>query len=350
MLGIETSCDETAAAVVRGREILSSKVRSQIELHASFGGVVPEIASRSHLVELLPVIRAALDQASVAPEDLCAIAVTAGPGLIGALLSGLETAKALALVLQKPLIGVNHLEGHLLSVLFCQPPPDFPFVGLVASGGHTSLYLAHRPGEYEMLGCTRDDAAGESLDKVGKVLGLPYPGGVALDRLAAGGDRSRWRFPRVMSGQGLDFSFSGLKTAAVSRLRKLPEPLTGAALADFAAGYVEAVADSLVSKASAAVQQTQVARLVLAGGVAANRRLREKIALRGRREGFTVFPAPLELCGDNGAMIALAGSFALARGRADDLSLNARARWPLGAQNSQWLPARSDGVPRTRRW
>jgi N6-L-threonylcarbamoyladenine synthase len=331
VLGIETSCDETAAAVVRdGRVALSDVVATQIELHRKWGGVVPELASRNHVMQVMPVVDEALARAGIAPRDLDGVAVTSGPGLVGALLVGVQVAKALAFAWDKPLARVNHLEGHLLAAFLSETPPAFPFLGLVVSGGHTSLYAAEGFGRYRLLGSTRDDAAGEAFDKGAKLLGLPYPGGVAIDRLARQGDARAIRFPKaVVKGADLDFSFSGLKTALLHHVRKLGVP-EGQGLADLCASYQEAIVDALSQKLFRAARRLQYDRIVLAGGVAANSRLRAAVAERAREyEGLEVFlPAP-KLCTDNAAMIAVAGTEALRRGERQGTSLAADAGWRL---------------------
>ncbi len=331
VLGIETSCDETAAAVVEdGRRALSDVVATQIEVHRRWGGVVPELASRNHVVQVMPVVDEALQRAGVGPDDVDAVAVTSGPGLVGALLVGVQAAKALALAWGKPLVRVNHLEGHLVAAFLGERPPSFPYLGLVVSGGHTSLYAARGFGDYALLGQTRDDAAGEAFDKGAKLLGLPYPGGVAIDRLAREGDRSAVRFPRaIVKGAELDFSFSGLKTALLHhvRARGVPE---GRGLADLCASYQEAIVGALVQKAFRAARRLQFERLVLSGGVAANGRLRAAVAERAAEyEGMEVFlPAP-RLCTDNAAMIAVAGTHAFLRGERAGPDLNADPAWRL---------------------
>jgi N6-L-threonylcarbamoyladenine synthase len=330
VLGIETSCDETAAAVVEdGRRILSDVVATQIEIHRRWGGVVPELASRNHVVQVIPVIDEALSAAGGAGR-IDAIAVTSGPGLVGALLVGVQVAKALALAWGKPLVGVNHLEGHLLAAFLGEPPPRFPFLGLVVSGGHTSLYAARGFGDYQLLGQTRDDAAGEAFDKGAKLLGLPYPGGVAIDRLARGGDRQAVRFPRaVVKGAEYDFSFSGLKTALLHHVRKHGVP-EGPGLADLCASYQEAIVGALVQKAFRAARRLQLPRLVLAGGVAANSRLRAAALERAAEyEDLEVVVPAARLCTDNAAMIAVAGTHALERGRRAGAELNADPAWRL---------------------
>ena len=331
VLGIETSCDETAAAVVEdGRRPLSDVVATQIELHRRWGGVVPELASRNHVMQVLPVVDEALARAQTTPESLDGIAVTAGPGLIGALLVGVQVAKALALAWQKPLVRVNHLEGHLVASFLAEPAPRFPFLGLVVSGGHTSLYVAEDFGRYRLLGATRDDAAGEAFDKGAKLLGLPYPGGIAIDRLAKAGDPSLVRFPKaIVRGSELDFSFSGLKTALLHHVRKHGVP-EGQALADLCASYQEAIVGALVQKVFRAARRLQLDRVVLAGGVAANSRLRAAVTARAAEyEGVEVFLPPARLCTDNAAMIAVAGTHALLRGERDGPGLNADAGWRL---------------------
>ena len=331
VLGIETSCDETAAAVVEdGRRALSDVVATQIEVHRRWGGVVPELASRNHVVQVMPVVDEALARSGTTPGSLDGIAVTSGPGLVGALLVGVQVAKALAVSWKKPLASVNHLEGHLLASFLGDEPPRFPFLGLVVSGGHTSLYAAEAFGRYRLLGATRDDAAGEAFDKGAKLLGLPYPGGVAIDRLAGTGDPSGVRFPKaIVRGSELDFSFSGLKTALLHHVRKNGAP-QGQALADLCASYQEAIVGALVQKLFRAARQLQLDRVVLSGGVAANRRLRSAVVARARDyEGMQVFlPSPRH-CTDNAAMIAVAGTQALLRGDRAGPSLNADAGWRL---------------------
>jgi len=331
VLGIETSCDETAAAIVEdGRRVLSDVVSTQIDIHRRWGGVVPELASRNHVVQVMPVVDEALRRADVGPDGIDAVAVTSGPGLVGALLVGVQVAKSLALAWGKPLVSVNHLEGHLVAAFLADPPPAFPFLGLVVSGGHTSLYAAQAFGDYRLLGQTRDDAAGEAFDKGAKLLGLPYPGGIAIDRLAKEGDASALRFPKaIVKGAELDFSFSGLKTALLHHVKKHGVP-EGRALADLCASYQEAIVRALVEKAFRAARRLQLPRLVLSGGVAANSRLRAAFAARASEyEGMEVFlPAP-RLCTDNAAMIAVAGTHALARGERAGADLNADPAWRL---------------------
>jgi N6-L-threonylcarbamoyladenine synthase len=331
VLAIETSCDETAAAVVEdGRRALSDVVSTQIEIHRRWGGVVPELASRNHVVQVMPVVDEALVRAGVGPEGIDAVAVTSGPGLVGALLVGVQAAKALALAWGKPLVRVNHLEGHLVAAFLSETPPSFPYLGLVVSGGHTSLYAAHAFGDYRLLGHTRDDAAGEAFDKGAKLLGLPYPGGVAIDRLAKEGDPRAIRFPKaIVKGADLDFSFSGLKTALLHHVKRHGVP-EGRALADLCASYQEAIVRALVEKAFRAARRLQFERVVLSGGVAANSRLRTAVAERAAEyEGMSVFlPAP-RLCTDNAAMIAVAGTHAFLRGERAGADLNADPAWRL---------------------
>jgi N6-L-threonylcarbamoyladenine synthase len=331
VLGIETSCDETAAAVVEdGRRALSDVVATQIELHRRWGGVVPELASRNHVMQVMPVVDEALSRAGVGPGSLDGVVVTSGPGLVGALLVGVQVAKALALAWDKPLAKVNHLEGHLLACFLAERAPAFPFLGLVVSGGHTSLYAAQGFGRYRLLGATRDDAAGEAFDKGAKLLGLPYPGGVAIDALARTGNPVGLRFPRaIVRGSELDFSFSGLKTALLHHVRKhgLPE---GQGLADLCASYQEAIVGALVHKLFRAARRLSFERVVLSGGVAANSRLRAAVVERASEyEGLEVFLPPPRLCTDNAAMIAAAGTQALLRGEREGPGLNADAGWRL---------------------
>jgi N6-L-threonylcarbamoyladenine synthase len=328
VLGLETSCDETAAAVVEdGRRARSDVVSTQVDIHRRWGGVVPELASRNHVVQVLPVVNAALERAGVALGDLDLIAVTAGPGLLGALLVGLQTARGLGAATGIPVLGVNHLEGHLLAIRLLEDAPEPPFLGLVVSGGHTSLYLVEAFGQYRRLGSTRDDAAGEAYDKVGRLLGLPYPAGAPIDALAQGGNPRAIRFPRAMNAPDeVDWSFSGLKTAVRSHVQKHGVP-EGQALADLCASFQEAVADTLSAKAVAAARRLGIPQLVLCGGVAANSRLRALTLERGAERDIRVFLPPPRLCTDNGAMIGVAGHEAFRRGVRPGAGLAVDAAW-----------------------
>ncbi|MBF0359343.1 MAG: tRNA (adenosine(37)-N6)-threonylcarbamoyltransferase complex transferase subunit TsaD [Magnetococcales bacterium] len=342
ILGIETSCDETAAAVVESHSnssnrgtILSNIVQTQLEIHAEYGGVVPELASRAHISNVSSVVQAALDQAKIKPADLDGIAVTTGPGLIGGLLVGVATAKGLALATKKPLIGVHHMEGHLMSPFLDNNSANdcsvgFPFVALLVSGGHTLLLHARGFGDYVLLGQTKDDAVGEAFDKGARMLGLEYPGGPAIAKLAQNGNNAAIRFPRILLDKKLfDFSFSGLKTSLRTHLIKNPPAeLNPQSMSDIAASYQEAIAETLTIKAINACHHTNCKNLLVAGGVGANRRLRELLIKSAGRDIQVTFPA-MDVCTDNGAMIALAGLRRLESGQSDSWDLNARARWPL---------------------
>jgi N6-L-threonylcarbamoyladenine synthase len=298
-----------------------------VDIHRRWGGVVPELASRNHVVQVLPVVNAALERAGVALGDLDLIAVTAGPGLLGALLVGLQTARGLGAATGIPVLGVNHLEGHLLAIRLLEDAPEPPFLGLVVSGGHTSLYLVEAFGQYRRLGSTRDDAAGEAYDKVGRLLGLPYPAGAPIDALAQGGNPRAIRFPRAMNAPDeVDWSFSGLKTAVRSHVQKHGVP-EGQALADLCASFQEAVADTLSAKAVAAARRLGIPQLVLCGGVAANSRLRALTLERGAERDIRVFLPPPRLCTDNGAMIGVAGHEAFRRGVRPGAGLAVDAAW-----------------------
>jgi len=331
VLGIESSCDETAAAVLAdGRRILSSVVASQDAIHAPYGGVVPELASRRHLEVIVPVVEKALGDAGVRLPDLDGIAVTQGPGLVGSLLVGCSVAKSLAYVHRLPLVAVNHLEGHIYAAFLTDDPPEHPFLALVVSGGHTALYHARAPLTYALVGQTRDDAAGEAFDKVAKLLGLGYPGGPAIQRLAERGDPAAVRLPRARLKRGrFDFSFSGFKTAVWQRVHD--EPPAPEALPDLAASVQEALVDMLVSTTVEALEETGVSRLVVSGGVSANRRLRARMADAGGELGVDVVFPRFELCTDNAAMIALGGARRLEAGEDDGLAVGAEADLPFGA-------------------
>jgi len=331
VLGIESSCDETAAAVVKdGEKLLSNVIASQIRVHSKYGGVVPEIASRKHMEAIVPVILQALDDAGVTLDDIGGIAVTRGPGLVGSLLVGLSMAKALAFARKIPFVGVHHIEGHVAAVFLTERPPAFPFIALVVSGGHTTVYRVGDFQDFTILGQTRDDAAGEAFDKASKLLNIGYPGGVMIDRMAKKGDPGRMAFPRAMRDSA-DFSFSGVKTALLTVLKKQGRPFTEEELPHVAAGYQEAIVDVLVEKTIAAAQKAGISRVVVCGGVAANSRLRERFLEEGGKRDLDVFIPPMILCTDNAAMIAVAGAQLLKRGQRAALNLNAVSRWPLGS-------------------
>jgi N6-L-threonylcarbamoyladenine synthase len=326
ILGVETSCDETAAAVLEGgRAILSNVVASQT-VHAEYGGVVPEYASREHIGAIVPIVEKAISDAGVAYEDLGAIAVTNRPGLVGCLLVGVSFAKALAYALDVPIVGVDHIEGHIFSVRLAEPDVPLPAVCLVVSGGHTEIVAIREWGRYETLGRTRDDAAGEAFDKVGKLLGLSYPAGPEIEKLARGGDGRAHDFPRAMMEHGnLDLSFSGLKTAVRYRLEDLGGAPGGDELGDFLASFQEAVVDALVTKTMWAAESHRVPSVCLGGGVAANTALRERLKQEAERRGFNIVVPPKALCTDNGAVIAAVGQSLLDRGEAGDLRLSVSA-------------------------
>lgn len=345
VLGIESSCDETSVAVVEdGCVVRSNAVASQVPIHARYGGVVPELASRNHVVDILPTLEAALERAGVRMEEVDGVAVTAGPGLVGSLLVGLEAAKALAWAFDLPLVGVNHIEAHLMSPLLeyegpagISGTPEGAFVGLIVSGGHTHLYEVQGVGRYRLLGATRDDAAGEAFDKVAKMLGLPYPGGVYIDAAARAGRRDAVRFPRPMlHSDDYAFSFSGIKTSVLTHLQRSgaarPE---GEALADVCASFQEAVVDVLIAKAFRAAQELGLRDVVIAGGVSANSRLRERALEVATSQGRRVHIPPLWLCTDNAAMIAGLGAHylrALPPGaRFEGFALNASSSLPMGS-------------------
>jgi N6-L-threonylcarbamoyladenine synthase len=349
ILGIETSCDETAAAVVLdGKEALSDIVVSQIDVHKEYGGVVPELASRKHVEAISPVIDQALKRAGIVPGEIEGIGVTRGPGLIGSLLVGISAAKGMALALDRPLCGVNHVHGHLFAAMLERPDVTYPFVGLAVSGGHTSLYHVRGPLDIELLGKTRDDAAGEAFDKVAKLLGLGYPGGVVIDRLSQGVDPGDIHFPRaLMEKDDLDFSFSGLKSAVLREVRERFEvsprtdvpgsfhplvpsdqdPGANEVVRRVAAAFQEAVVEVLVTKGLRAAEKHRSEKLVVCGGVAANRLLRERMVREGAALGIEpIFPS-MSLCTDNAAMIAVRAEMLLAAGLMDDLTFGAKSRW-----------------------
>ncbi|MFH1501440.1 MAG: tRNA (adenosine(37)-N6)-threonylcarbamoyltransferase complex transferase subunit TsaD [Candidatus Eisenbacteria bacterium] len=326
VLGLETSCDETAAAVLEdGRRILSNVVASQA-IHAKYGGVVPEYASREHTGAIVPIVEQALEGAGIGYGDIDAIAVTNRPGLVGCLLVGVSFAKALAFSLDVPIVGVDHIEGHVFAVRLAEPGLALPAVCLIVSGGHTEIVVIEEWGRYETLGRTRDDAGGEAFDKVGKLLGLSYPAGPEIERLATGGDPTAHAFPRAMMERGnLDFSFSGLKTAVRYRVEDLGGVPEGDDLRDFLASFQEAVVDALVTKTMWAAEERAVPTVCLGGGVAANGPLRERLAEEASRRGFGVVIPPKSLCTDNGAVIAAVGDSLLARGVRDDHTLSVSA-------------------------
>lgn len=327
VLGIETSCDETGLAVYdRTAGLLADALHSQIDLHAEYGGVVPELASRDHIRKIIPLCESVLASAGRTLDDLDGIAYTAGPGLLGALLVGATFGRTLAWSLDIPAIGVHHMEAHLLAPLIGESAPPLPFLALLVSGGHTQLVLVNRIGDYNLLGESLDDAAGEAFDKAAKMLGLGFPGGPALARCAEGGVPGRFRFPRPMTDRpGLDFSFSGLKTFTLNTAQTLA-PLSAQDRADIAWAFEDAVVDTLFIKCRRALQETGVRHLVIAGGVSANLRLRARLE---RDLAATVHYAPLRLCTDNGAMIAYAGCLRLAAGMHEPLAIGVRARWPM---------------------
>lgn len=328
VLGIESSCDETAAAVVKGGKLFSNIIASQIAVHSPYGGVVPEIASRHHIEAINPVIKQALHEAHVTIHEIEGIAVTCGPGLIGSLLIGLSTAKALALALDIPFVGVNHLEGHIAASLLMEKIPQAPFIALVVSGGHTSTYLAESFQEYRLIGQTRDDAAGEAFDKAAKLLNLGYPGGVVIDKMSKKGNPKAVAFPRAMRDSA-DFSFSGLKTSLLTMLKKRGHDFSADELPDVVASYQEAIVDVLLEKTIAAARDNGINRIVVCGGVAANSRLREKFASETAAKNLELFIPPVILCTDNAAMIAAIGEIMLKNGRRDAMDLNAVSRWPI---------------------
>lgn len=338
VLGIETSCDETGVAIydtayTGGQGLLADALYSQIAMHAEYGGVVPELASRDHTRKLLPLIEQVLKEANLSRHDLDGIAYTAGPGLVGALMVGASTAHGMARALNIPVLGVHHMEGHLLAPMLEEQAPAFPFVALLVSGGHTQLVEVQRLGCYRLLGESVDDAAGEAFDKAAKMLGLAYPGGPLVAKLAEQGDPKRFRFPRPMTDRpGLDFSFSGLKTHTLTTIRQLEAAgeLDEQAKADVARAFEEAVVDTLVIKCRRALDETGLKRIVMAGGVSANTRLRERLALETQKRQARAYYPRGRFCTDNGAMIAYVGAQRLAAGERDESGImQATPRWPL---------------------
>ena len=339
VLGVESSCDETGLALYdTGRGLLSHALHSQVAMHEQYGGVVPELASRDHIRRAIPLLEQVLATAGVKAEQIDAIAYTQGPGLAGALLVGSSIACGLGLALDKPVLGVHHLEGHLLSPLLASDPPEFPFIALLVSGGHTQLMRVDGVGRYELLGETLDDAAGEAFDKSAKLLGLGYPGGPAISRLADFGDPAAYKLPRPMlHSKDLNFSFSGLKTAVLTVVKNQQANICEQDKANIARGFVDAIVDVLVAKCLKALKETRLKRLVIAGGVGANRQLREALNAAALVKRFRVFYPELEFCTDNGAMIAFAGAMRLKANPASatrDYAFNVRPRWPLNELQS----------------
>lgn len=329
VLGIETSCDETGIAIYDDKAgLLANQLYSQIKVHADYGGVVPELASRDHIRKTVPLIQAALKEANLTSADIDAVAYTAGPGLVGALMVGATVGRSLAFAWGVPAVAVHHMEGHLLAPMLEEKSPEFPFVALLVSGGHTQLISVTGIGEYQLLGESIDDAAGEAFDKTAKLLGLDYPGGPVLSRMAQQGTAGRFVFPRPMTDRpGLDFSFSGLKTFAANTIRENADD--DQTRADIARAFEDAVVDTLAIKCKRALEQTGFKRLVMAGGVSANRTLRAKMEEVLKQRGGEVFYARPEFCTDNGAMIALAGLIRLKGGSTTGLGVTVRPRWPL---------------------
>lgn len=329
VLGIETSCDETGVAIYDGElGLMAHVLYSQAHIHAEYGGVVPEIASRDHVRKLVPLLDECLDQASCSRKEIDGVAYTSGPGLVGALLVGASAGRAIACALDVPAVAVHHMEGHLLAPLLEPDPPSFPFVALLVSGGHSMLVEVREFGVYRVLGETLDDAAGEAFDKTAKLLGLGYPGGPVLARAAESGDPDKFRFPRPMTDRpGLEFSFSGLKTHTRNLWNRHSDDEN--AQADIAAGFQKAVVDTMVIKCRRAMQQTRCSQLVIAGGVGANLELRETLSRAGKKYGWSVSYPRIAFCTDNGAMIALAGYYRLMAGESASPVIKARPRWPL---------------------
>lgn len=345
VIGIETSCDETGVALYSGSDgLLADALYTQVDLHARYGGVVPELASRDHVRKTLPLVEEVLRRAGVARGAIDGVAYTAGPGLVGALLVGAAIGRSLAFGLGVPSIGVHHMEGHLLAPMLEASPPEFPFVALLVSGGHTLLVAVEGVGRYRLLGQSLDDAAGEAFDKTAKLLGLGYPGGPAVARAALDGDARRFRFPRPMTDRpGLDFSFSGLKTYTVNQVADVG--ISPQNVADIACAFQDAVVDTLAIKCRRALRQTAMRRLVVAGGVGANSALRERLSeLIGREGGRVYYPRPA-FCTDNGAMIAYAGWLRLSHGHHEGLAVAPRPRWPLSELSAVGVSADPAAMP-----
>ncbi|MCG7893237.1 MAG: tRNA (adenosine(37)-N6)-threonylcarbamoyltransferase complex transferase subunit TsaD [Candidatus Thiodiazotropha taylori] len=344
ILGIETSCDETGVAIYdHDQGLLAEALHSQIAIHQEYGGVVPELASRDHVRKLLPLIRQLFADADIGPESLDGVAFTTGPGLVGALMVGASVGRSLAWAWGVPAIGVHHMEGHLLAPMLEAEPPEFPFIAMLVSGGHTQLVEVQGVGHYRLMGDSLDDAAGEAFDKTAKLLDLPYPGGPELSKLATQGSPDRYRFPRPMTDRpGLDFSFSGLKTFALNTLQDAAkaegEPISQQTRADIARAFEEAVVDTLMIKCRRAVRETGIKRLIMAGGVSANQRLRERIGEMMAKEGGAAYYPRLKFCTDNGAMIAYAGCQRLMAGEHDGLSFSVTPRWPMEELKGLSLP------------
>ena len=333
VLGIETSCDETGVALYDSEQgLLADALYSQVAMHAEYGGVVPELASRDHILKLIPLIREVIERAGCDTEAIDAIAYTAGPGLIGALMTGASLAHALALAWDVPVLGVHHMEGHLLAPMLESEPPSFPFLALLVSGGHSQLVQVGGLGQYQLLGESLDDAAGEAFDKAAKMLGLDYPGGPLIAKRAENGTPGRFKFPRPMTDRpGLDMSFSGLKTFTLNTAERLRQDggLSEQDIDDIALAFQEAVIDTLVIKCRRALQQSGMRTLVIAGGVSANRMLRERLGTMAEKQGAKLFYARPEFCTDNGAMIAYAGCQRLLAGQHSGEQIKARPRWPM---------------------
>jgi len=331
ILGIDTSCDDTAASIVEdGCRIISNVVSSQNEIHTKYGGIVPELASRRHIEMIWPVVNETMKKADADFKDISAIAVSHGPGLIGSLLVGVCFAKSISYSQKIPMVAVNHLEGHMISI-FLEETPGFPFIGLVVSGGHTSIYLSEDFGKYTEIGRTRDDAAGEAYDKVAKLLGFGYPGGPVIDKLASKGNPEAIAFPRAKLKEGHDFSFSGLKTSVLNYTKKNP----GAKKEDIAASFQAAVVDVLVNRVLEVAELKGVKEIVLSGGVAANSGLRERISQKAAEKGMNAYLPSLHLCTDNAAMVAAAGYHLFKRGEIADYFLNPKAYLPLGSADGR---------------